>query len=282
MNLSRRALLHGALTTGTYALTCSPLVANAAASPGLPTVDHELLLLAAQWDPVKHGSNQVPHAGPSVLAVERALVAKGLLDPKYADGYFGTTTISAYAAYQRSLGYVGLAANGLPGQASLQTLGKGRFAVTNPVAIGQRITFRGVPLTTRTRDMLLAAEKLAGFTFALDQGSYSPGVDPTSKGTHDGGGAVDVHAVNLTTTQRTAACAAMRKVGFAAWVRNPSQDNWPWHIHGIAILDTDLAPLAQNQVGKYYEGRNALRSNLPDDGPAITKTSWEAYQRTRK
>ncbi|MGA4542159.1 LAGLIDADG family homing endonuclease [Uniformispora flossi] len=58
-----------------------------------------------------------------VLVVERALAAEGLLDSRYVDGSFGTRTISAYAAWQRRLGYGGSDADGIPGHDSLARLG---------------------------------------------------------------------------------------------------------------------------------------------------------------
>jgi hypothetical protein len=51
--------------------------------------------------------------------------------------------------------------------------------------------------------------------------------------------------------------------------------------HAIAISDTDLAPAAQKQVGKYYEGRNGLANNGPDDGPPVVRVTWEEFMRTQ-
>ena len=127
--------------------------------------------------------------------------------------------------------------------------------------------------------MLQEAQRLARVPLVVEQGSYSPGNDPTSAGTHDGGGAVDIDAEALTSAQRTTLVTALRRVGFAAWLRNPSQDDWPWHIHGIAVNDTDLSTAAQKQVGMYYLGRNGLAGNGPDDGPQVTKVTWEQYLR---
>ena len=45
----------------------------------LPAVNMEAVLKAAQWDPQKTGSAITPGSGPSVLLVEKALQAKGLL-----------------------------------------------------------------------------------------------------------------------------------------------------------------------------------------------------------
>ena len=41
----------------------------------------------------------------------------------YLDGHYGTTTIAAYAKWQRHLGYTGKDADGIPGRASLTRLG---------------------------------------------------------------------------------------------------------------------------------------------------------------
>jgi peptidoglycan hydrolase-like protein with peptidoglycan-binding domain len=256
------------------ALTAQPQAA------ALPVVDMEATVLAAQIDPRRADSTLTPGAKDSVLAVERALQARGLLDAKWVDGYFGTTTITAYAAYQRSLGYTGLAANGLPGQSSLTALGQGRYTVTKVIGPGAKLTRDGYTINARTQAMLTEAERLLGRTLKLDQGSYNPGGDPTSAGTHDGGGVVDVNVDGMSAATRTAVAKALREVGFAAWVRNPNQGDWPWHIHAAAISDTDLSTQAQNQVGDYYLGFNGLANHGADDGPRIAIHAWEDYQRT--
>ncbi|MDF8265611.1 peptidoglycan-binding protein [Luteipulveratus flavus] len=261
------------------ALGAAGVLRPATARAALPTVNMELVVLAAQLDPVKTGTVITTGAGPSVTKVEQALVARGLLDASYVDGHFGTVTRTAYGQWQESLGYSGLGANGLPGKASLTALGESRFTVLRPISPGTRTTYQGYPFNTRTVAMLREAFRLAGVTPAVEQGSYSPGADPTSAGTHDGGGAVDLDAEALTAGQRTAVVTALRRVGFAAWLRTPSQGDWPLHIHGIAVNDTDLARAAQTQVGRYYQGRNGLANNLPDDGPQVPKVTWEEYLR---
>jgi peptidoglycan hydrolase-like protein with peptidoglycan-binding domain len=284
--MTRRAMT-GLLAT-VAALGCLALstTAASAATPAsaqtaaLPVVDMEATVLAAQIDPRRADNTLTPGAKDSVLAVERALQARGLLDAKWVDGYFGTTTISAYAAYQRSLGYSGLAANGLPGQSSLTALGQGRYTVTKVIGPGAKVQRDGYTVNTRTQAMLTEAERLLGRTLKLDQGSYNPGGDPTSAGTHDGGGVVDVNVDGMSATTRTAVAKALRQVGFAAWVRNPNQGDWPWHIHAAAISDTDLSTQAQNQVGDYYLGFNGLANHGADDGPRIAIQTWEEYQRT--
>ncbi|MEV4535498.1 peptidoglycan-binding domain-containing protein [Asanoa sp. NPDC049518] len=253
--------------------------ANARATTTTAQVNMEATVLAAQIDPRRADNTLTPGAKSSVLAVEQALQAKGLLDAKWVDGYFGTLTVSAYAAYQRELGYTGLAANGLPGTTSLTKLGLNRYTVTNTIGPGAKVQRDGFVVNARTQAMLLETQRLLGQTLVLEQGSYNPGGDPTSAGTHDGGGVVDISVTGMTAARRTAAARALRQVGFAAWVRDPSQGDWPWHIHAVAISDTDLSTQAQNQVGDYYLGMNGLANHGPDDGPRIPIKTWEQYQR---
>ncbi|HEY1178524.1 MAG TPA: peptidoglycan-binding domain-containing protein [Phytomonospora sp.] len=251
------------------------------ASAALPTVDMEAVVKAAQIDPRRADSTLTPGAKASVLLVEQALQARGLLSSTYVDGYFGTKTIDAYAAYQQSLGYTGLDASGLPGPTSLKTLGTNRYTVVNPLAPGSKITYRGVQMNTRTQSMLLAAEGLLGRTLTITQGSYNPGGEAASAGTHDGGGVLDISVDGMTSATRTEVARQLRIVGFAAWVRNPSQGDWPYHIHAVAISDTDLSPAAYHQAGDYYLGMNGLANRAPDDGPAVSPIrTWEEYRRS--
>ena len=189
--------------------------------------------------------------------------------------------MEAYAAYQRSLGHTGLGANGLPGPTSLKALGSNRFTVTRVISPGSRTTYHGKTMNTRTRAMLVEAERRLGRQVGVTQGSYNPGGVGASAGTHDGGGALDISVSGLTTAQRTATVKALRQVGFAAWLRTPAQGDWGYHIHAIAINDTDLSSGAQHQAGDYYLGRNGLANRAADDGPQVTKVTWEEYQRSR-
>jgi peptidoglycan hydrolase-like protein with peptidoglycan-binding domain len=268
-------LLATVAVAGGVALSAAP----ATAAPR-PDVDMEVTVLAAQIDPRRADHTLTPGAKASVLAVEQALQARHLLDARWVDGYFGTETVTAYAAYQRSLGYTGLAANGLPGAASLTKLGQGRFTVSHQISPGAKVHRDGYVVNARTRAMLAEAERLLGFRLVLQQGSYNPGGDPTSAGTHDGGGVVDIVVTGMSAATRTAVARALRQVGFAAWVRDPSQGDWPWHIHAAAINDTDLSSQAQHQTGDYYLGFNGLANRGPDDGPRIPIHTWEQYQRT--
>jgi hypothetical protein len=247
----------------------------------LPRVNMEKVLLAAQWDPAKSGTGITKGAKKSVLRVERALHKKGLLAKSLVDGHFGSTTVSAYAAWQRRLGYSGLAANGLPGETSLKRLGRKRFKVGHIVSVGARTTYDGNTVNARTKRMLTAAAHILrpGCQFDVTQGSYNPGGVDASATTHDGGGAADI-SVNHTCGRRVRFMVrALRRVGFAAWHRLPSQGPWPAHIHAIAVSDPDLSAGAQDQVGDYYEGRNGLSGGAADDGPKVPKRTWEQYKR---
>jgi hypothetical protein len=269
------------------ALATAALLAPLAGAPGtpaaraaVPSVNMEATVKAAQIDPRRADDTLTPGAKASVLLVERALRDRNLLDDQWVDGYFGTTTIAAYAKYQKSLGYTGLDANGLPGKTSLTKLGAGRFTVTHAIGPGARVSTGGVVINTRTQSMLTEAERLLGRKLVLDQGSYNPGGDPTSAGTHDGGGVVDISVEGMNAARRTSVARALRRVGFAAWVRSPSQGDWPWHIHAAAISDTDLSSQAQHQTGDYYLGLNGLANRGPDDGPRVAIRTWEEYQRS--
>jgi hypothetical protein len=99
--------------------------------PATPTVSLSKLVAAAKSNPAAKGT-PVTYAG--VKTVETALVNAGLLAKTYLDGHYGTTTVTAYAAWQRSAaggGYRGKDADGIPGKDSLARLGKKYgFAVT--------------------------------------------------------------------------------------------------------------------------------------------------------
>ncbi|WP_053207961.1 CHAP domain-containing protein [Jiangella muralis] len=99
--------------------------------PSLDVVDLSVLRTAARHDPDRSQGGHTRGASEHVRTVERALVAEGLLDPKWSDASFGTKTVAAYAAWQRRCGYSGRDADGVPGLDSLRRLGsKHGFRVT--------------------------------------------------------------------------------------------------------------------------------------------------------
>jgi hypothetical protein len=58
-----------------------------------------------------------------VLLVQKALHQAVALDYSSGPGIFGPKTKDAYIKWQKSLGYTGSDANGVPGQVSLKALG---------------------------------------------------------------------------------------------------------------------------------------------------------------
>lgn len=97
-----------------------------------PTVSVSRVAAAARRDPgLSQGGTTYP---ADVRPVELALARLGHLDADYSgDGSFGSRTVAAYAGFQRSLGYRGADADGIPGRSSLSVLADrtGLFTVTN-------------------------------------------------------------------------------------------------------------------------------------------------------
>jgi hypothetical protein len=247
----------------------------------LAAVDMELVLLAAMVDPPKPNTDVTPGAKEHVLPVEQALKAKGKLAAAQVDGHYGSTTIAGYSSWQKSLGYSGIDANGLPGKSSLTKLGEGTFTVANPVSAGSRNgSYGGKRTNTRTVNMLAAADADLSWNLTLTQGSYTSS-NPGSAGTHDGGGVIDISVNGLSSTQRWQTVKALRTVGFAAWLRTPEQ-GFAYHIHAVGVCDPDLSSSAQKQVHDYYFGKNGLANHAADNTPQeyqVDFTWWEKHQR---
>jgi len=142
-----------------------------------------------------------------------------------------------------------------------------------------RTTRDGHTLNYRTLEMLRAAERTLYFPITVTQGSYNAGGVGASAGTHDGGGVIDLRATTLNESQRLATVVGLRIIGFAAWLRTPSQGDWPYHIHAVAIGDQELSDSAARQVVAYKSGRNGLANNGVDDGPTVT---YKVYPQTLK
>jgi hypothetical protein len=245
---------------------------------GSTAVSMARLVLQSQVEPFRGDQPDLPGDG-AVEMVQRALGEEGFAVS--VDGWFGSETAAVYADWQESLGYSGLDANGIPGPASLAALAEGRFQVQDDVQIGSRTAFSGKTVNQRTHDMLAEAQSILGHDVVLSQGSYNAGGVDASAGTHDGGGAVDVSVSSLDTTQRWQTVKALRTVGFAAWLRSPDQGPWPYHIHAVAIGDTDVSVSARNQVADYYVGKNGLASHAADNTPdayRVPFTWWEKYR----
>lgn len=143
----------------------------------------------------------------------------------------------------------------------------------------RRVSFRGVTLNVRTREMVLLAEGYArtllgddAFEFRLGQGSYHRGVQ-ASAGTHDGGGAIDVSVRGRDGRERRMMVKALRMAGFAAWPRSAAQFGSD-HIHGIGIGDHELQWLAKQQVEQYFDGRDGLAGHGPDPAAPQLYPDW--------
>lgn len=145
-----------------------------------------------------------------------------------------------------------------------------------------RVVWRGKRLNTRTVAMLTELEKRLGHQLVLSQGSYNTGGVIASAGTHDGGGAVDIHIDGIATTERKRIVLYARQLGFFASLRNPDQGKWPWHIHMIAAGDPELSRGAAFQIAEYRRGHNGLANRGSDDGPAgYRMMTWELYLKTK-
>lgn len=263
--------------------------ATPAAAAKLPFVHMASVTAAAQVEGYR-GNQPALGDDRSTKLVQQALTAKGFAVP--VDGRFSTQTAAAYAGYQRSIGYKSIDANGIPGPGSLARLGVGRFTIAHVVRVGSRTDSYGTKrVNTRTRLMLAAADRQLWWALRVTQGSYcaleARGCAKASAGTHDGGGSIDISVSSLSATQRWQTVQALRSVGFAAWLRVPSQCGgcWSSHIHALAIGDTDMWQkdgkfYNRNQVADYFVGRNGLGNHAVDDTPVryrVPFITWERY-----
>lgn len=149
-----------------------------------------------------------------------------------------------------------------------------------------RVRFRGVMMNARTKQLLRRAEKImrqhfdhAGFRFQVTQGSYNDSVS-ASAGTHDGGGALDIHTRTHPKRVVDDMVRAMRMAGFAAWSRGRGHDPLDPHIHAIAIGDKELAPIAKAQVADFAKGKNGLKGHAkdPDAGLKAGVPDWAQHK----
>jgi hypothetical protein len=152
--------------------------------------------------------------------------------------------------------------------------------------------YSDVTLNRRTITMIEHAQELYGgthpFMSVLTQGSYNLGVT-ASFGTHDGGGAVDIAVRDVNDwnhvlyEEMDAIISALRRAGFAAWLRDVGDlyENSPVHIHAIAIGDAELSEAAAGQLMSdygYFAGYNGLPENPQPDrhgGPIICEWMLE-------
>jgi hypothetical protein len=148
------------------------------------------------------------------------------------------------------------------------------------------VAFRGARFDPRTRDMLTRVETLVGHRLRIAQGSWS--TSTAASGQTHAGAAVDVATKyqGLSRAEKLAIVAAMRRVGFAAWLREETPGVWGEHIHGIPI-GGPISPAAARQVEAYRHGYDGLAGeggHRPDPQASlgIKPTTWEAYLRSLK
>ena len=118
-----------------------------------------------------------------------------------------------------------------------------------------RVPYQGHTLNRRTVTMLNRALALAtsGIRVSIVRGSYT-GEGLRGAHPHIGGGAVDVTLPHADPSAFSRVIVALRRMGFAAWVRC-RQGQTP-HIHAIAIGDREMSAAAHWQVTEYFAGRD--------------------------
>ena len=137
----------------------------------------------------------------------------------------------------------------------------GSFEGKNPYDLTQ---WDGETVDYLTAAALEAAKREFGNEFRIMQGSHSDEV-AASGGTHHGGGVVDLSVPN---GDWEGAVTALRKIGFAAWVRNVDgygQAGSGAHIHAVLMGNEELSPQAQIQVQSYLNNDDGLAGSRADD-----------------
>lgn len=137
----------------------------------------------------------------------------------------------------------------------------GSFAGKDPYGLTE---WDGETVDYMTAAALEAAKKEFGGDFHIMQGSHSHDV-AASGGTHGGGGVVDISVAD---GNWEGAVTALRKIGFAAWIRNVDgygQAGSGAHIHAVLIGNDQLSPEAQTQVQSYLNNDDGLAGSRADD-----------------
>ena len=132
----------------------------------------------------------------------------------------------------------------------------------------QRTTYQGKPVNRKTFAILIAANKILQKSpyfgrersnVTLVQGSYNRGGVAQSAGTHDGGGAIDVTAFNITNRSKI-----YRMLGIRFWPRATLPGYWQAHGHGIVSRDSSVSRGGHAQRVAYANGRDGLAGNRRD------------------
>ncbi len=128
---------------------------------------------------------------------------------------------------------------------------------------GDRLNKRTVAMMDRAEYIMRNKFGHKNFSFKVVQGSYSGSV-AASGGTHDRGGAIDIHTWSHNQGTVDDMVKALRMSGFAAWSRGRGHDRFDPHIHAIAIGDRELSSSAANQVQEYFNGGDGLIGSAAD------------------
>jgi hypothetical protein len=113
-------------------------------------------------------------------------------------------------------------------------------------------------ITRRHYAKVKLAEKKLGYPLTIVQGSYNTTVE-ASKGTHDGGGCMDLAPFDW---ERK--CRVLRQLGDTAWHRPAIPGVYGEHIHTVDAGCGNLASIAAAQVQDYRNKRNGLKGHAKD------------------
>lgn len=240
-------------------------------------------------DPYASGLPSIGSSNPDATALQEELRRVGYWPAAIGTGsLYGTRTQNSVRVFYQAQPGDQFPGNpnhisdqiGPAGWAHLRSEASGAFnpGTSEPAHNYTKVTYSGgVTINVRTRDMLTkAVQLLTAYSWSpyLTQGSYNPGVS-ASGGTHDGGGVFDVRTSTMTTNGQNLCVEALRKAGFAAWLRTPAE-GFSTHIHAVAIGDRELSEAAHDQVIDYFAGRNGLANNGPDTGSSRPFPAWAA------
>ena len=126
----------------------------------------------------------------------------------------------------------------------------------------------GEPIDARTDSAVAWVEKKSGLNMPIVQGSYKSrygGGADASKGTHDGGGIIDVSIAGMSARDRVNLMHWAKRAGFFGWFRHGPGWEGNEHLHLGLRKHRNLAPLAAAQEIAYDNRRNGLVSNLRDN-----------------
>jgi hypothetical protein len=205
------------------------------------------------------------HSPSKVMAGLGGHLISGLLNGMMNSGA-GSIAKTIFGGFPGALsallqkGMIGI--GGLPTKALDALLGAGGFIASgiSKALASIVVPYDGQKLDLYTLKMLQRAEKYLGHRIDISQGSFSTSVG-ASAGTHAGGGAFDVSS-----PLSLAVVGALRKAGFAAWLRLPSQGPWAEHIHALAMGDPRLSAPAMAQVASFLRGGSGLASGYANGG----------------